>query len=94
MTLFELYVKLSIQQLVVNVNYKMIGEEKMRANKDIRDAVEEKGFRLWELAEALGLSSDAALSRKLRRELPNDQKEHIFRVIDRMVERRQMQEGE
>lgn len=94
MTLFELYVKLSIQQLVVNVNYKMIGDEKMRANKDIRDAVEEKGFRLWELAEALGLSSDAALSRKLRRELPNDQKEHIFRVIDRMVERRQMQEGE
>jgi hypothetical protein len=34
------------------------------------------------------------LSRKLRRELPTDQKEHIFRVIDRMVERRQMQEGE
>lgn len=33
----------------------------MRANKDIRDTVEEKGFRLWELAEALGLSSDAAL---------------------------------
>ena len=32
----------------------------MRANKDIRDAVEEKGFRLWELAEALGLSSDAS----------------------------------
>ena len=94
MTFFELYVKLSIQQLVVNVNYKMIGDEKMRANKDIRDAVEENGFRLWELAEALGLSSDAALSRKLRRELPNDQKEHIFRVIDRMVERRQMQEGE
>ena len=94
MTLFELYVKLSIQQVVVNVNYKMNGDEKMRANKDIRDAVEEKGFRLWELAEALGLSSDAALSRKLRRELPNDQKEHIFRVIDRMVERRQMQEGE
>ena len=94
MTFFELYVKLSIQQVVVNVNYKMNGDEKMRANKDIRDAVEENGFRLWELAEALGLSSDAALSRKLRRELPNDQKEHIFRVIDRMVERRQMQEGE
>ena len=93
MTLFELYVKLSIQQLVVNVNYKMIGDEKMRANKDIRDAVEEKGFRLWELAEALGLSSDATLSRKLRRELPDDQKQHIFKTIDRMVEQRQKQEG-
>ena len=93
MTLFELYVKLSIQQLVVNVNYKMIGDEKMRANKDIRDAVEEKGFRLWELAEALGLSSDATLSRKLRRELPDDQKQHIFKTIDRMAEQRQKQEG-
>ena len=93
MTFFELYVKLSTQQVVVNVNYKMNGDEKMRANKDIRDAVEENGFRLWELAEALGLSSDATLSRKLRRELPDDQKQHIFKTIDRMVEQRQKQEG-
>ena len=82
------YAKISIQQDVVIVKSLQNGGEKMRPNKDIRDAVEEKGFRLWELAEALGLSSDAALSRKLRRELPNDQKEHIFRTIDRMVERR------
>ena len=82
------YAKISIQQDVVIVKSLQNGGEKMRPNKDIRDAVEEKGFRLWELAEALGLSSDAALSRKLRRELPNDQKEHIFRTIDRMVEAR------
>ena len=82
------YAKISIQQDVVIVKSLQNGGEKMRPNKDIRDAVEEKGFRLWELAEALGLSSDAALSRKLRRELPNDQMEHIFRTIDRMVERR------
>lgn len=60
----------------------------MKANQDIRNAVAVHGFKLWELAEALGLSSDAALSRKLRRELPNDQKENVFRTIDRMVERR------
>lgn len=60
----------------------------MKANQDIRNTVAVHGFKLWELAEALGLSSDAALSRKLRRELPNDQKEHIFRTIDRMVEAR------
>ena len=65
----------------------------MKPNQDIRNAVEENGFKLWELAEALGISA-AHLSRKRRRELPNDQKEHIFRVIERMVERRQMQEGE
>ena len=65
----------------------------MKPNQDIRNAVEENGFKLWKLAEALGIY-DGNLSRKLRRELPTDQKEHIFRVIDRMVERRQMQEGE
>ena len=64
----------------------------MKPNQDIRNAVEENGFKLWELAEALGIY-DGNLSRKLRRELPTDQKEHIFRVIDRMVERRQIQSG-
>lgn len=60
----------------------------MKANKDIRDMVEEKGFHLWELAEALELSSDSALSRILRRELSREQKQHIFQTIDRMVEQR------
>lgn len=59
----------------------------MKANQDIRNAVAAHGFKLWELAEALGVN-DGNLSRKLRRELPNDQKEHIFRTIDRMVEAR------
>ena len=66
----------------------MKGGEKMKANKDIRDMVEEKGFCLWELAEALHLSSDSALSRKLRRELSSEQKQHIFKTIDQMVEKR------
>ena len=59
----------------------------MKANQDIRNTVAVHGFKLWELAEALGVN-DGNLSRKLRRELPNDQKEHIFRTIDRMVEKR------
>ena len=65
----------------------------MKPNQDIRNAVEENGFKLWELAEALGIY-DGNLSRKLRRELPNDQKQYILKTIDRMVARRQMQEGE
>lgn len=60
----------------------------MKANKDIRDMVEEKGFRLWELAEALHLSSDSALSRKLRRELTSEQKQQIFETIEQMVKQR------
>lgn len=56
-------------------------------NQDVRNAVSSNGFRLWQLAEALGVN-DGNLSRKLRRELPSDQKAHIFRTIERMVERR------
>lgn len=52
-------------------------------NKDIRQALAEAGFKQWELAEALGLH-EGNLSRKLRRELPSEQKEHIFRAIERM----------
>lgn len=88
----NIYVTISIQQLVVDVNSKIKGGEKMKANKDIRDMVEEKGFCLWELAEALKLSSDSALSRKLRRELSNEEKQLIFKTLDRMVEQRSNKE--
>lgn len=60
----------------------------MKANRDIRDAVEEHGFRLWELAEALGLQ-DSNLSKKLRRELPEDEKKKIFSTIGQMAHSRE-----
>lgn len=56
-------------------------------NQDIRQALVEAGFKHWELAEALGIY-EGNLSRKLRRELPREQKEHIFRTIERMKEHR------
>ena len=56
-------------------------------NKDVRQALAEAGFKHWELAEALGIY-EGNLSRKLRRELPSEQKEHIFRTIERMKEYR------
>ena len=56
-------------------------------NQDIRQALVEAGFKHWELAEALGIY-EGNLSRKLRRELPSEQKEHIFRTIARMKEYR------
>lgn len=56
-------------------------------NQDIRQALVEAGFKHWELAEALGIY-EGNLSRKLRRELPSEQKEHIFRTIERMKEHR------
>lgn len=62
----------------------------MKANQDIRNAVTERGFKLWELAEALGMY-DGNLSRKLRRELPSSEKDHILHIIDRMAEQREEQ---
>jgi hypothetical protein len=34
---------------------------------------------------------DGNLSRKLRRELPSSEKDHIFHIIDRMAEQREEQ---
>ena len=49
-------------------------------NKDIRDAVKRSGVRMWQIAEELGMQ-DSAFSRKLRRELPAEEKEKIFGII-------------
>lgn len=59
----------------------------MKANRDIRDAVESRGFRLWELADALGIQ-DSNLSKKLRRELSQKEKDRYFKVIDEMTAQR------
>ena len=56
-------------------------------NLEIRNAIKRSGFFGYEVASALG-QSETAFSRKLtRKELPSDQKEHILRTIDRMVEK-------
>lgn len=61
-----------------------------RANADIRKAVTSSGFKLWELADALGIN-DGNLSRKLRTELPADEKEQLYVVIAKMKTRREEQ---
>lgn len=50
------------------------------ANLDIRAAAVSAGVRLWRVADALGIA-DASLSRKLRKELPQEEKEKIFSII-------------
>lgn len=50
------------------------------ANQDVRRAAAGTGVKLWQIAEALGIA-DCNLSRKLRRELPAEEKEKIFRII-------------
>lgn len=55
------------------------------ANTAIRIAVASSGVKLWQIAEALGIA-DSSLSRKLRRELPAEEKQKILAIIDQLKE--------
>lgn len=50
------------------------------ANKEIRDAARDAGVRLWQIADCIGMN-DGNFSRKLRRELPDQEKKEILEII-------------
>ncbi len=52
-------------------------------NLDVRRAAAGNGVRLWQIADALGIA-DCNLSRKLRKELPDDEKKAIFAIIQNL----------
>lgn len=54
-----------------------------QSNKDIRAAAAAAGVFLWQIAEAIGVT-DGTFSRKLRRELPDDEKAEILQVIQNL----------
>lgn len=54
-------------------------------NTDIREAAKKASVRIWEVARALGLS-DNTLTRRLRDELPPEEKEKILGIIDRLAQ--------
>lgn len=54
-----------------------------QSNKDIRAAAVAAGVFLWQIAEAIGVT-DGTFSRKLRRELPDDEKAEILQVIQNL----------
>lgn len=56
------------------------------ANEDIRKRIEENNIKYWEIAYTYGIS-DSSFSRKLRKELPEDEKQKIFNIIDRILKR-------
>lgn len=59
----------------------------MTKNKDLREYAKNKGVKLWEVAEKYGVN-DGNFSRKLRRELPADEKEKIISIIDEIAAER------
>ncbi len=55
-------------------------------NRIIRQTAKKKHVHLWQIAERFGLT-DSTFSRKLRRELPEEERERILRLIDEIAER-------
>lgn len=52
-------------------------------NQDIRRTAAGAGVKLWQIADELGIA-DCNFSRKLRKELPQEEKERIFAIIERL----------
>lgn len=59
----------------------------MLANSDIRSTAKTKGVRLWEIAEFLKVS-DPTMTRMLRRELPNKEKQRFLSIIEEIASER------
>ncbi len=53
------------------------------SNVDIREKVRTKGLKLWQIAAELGIT-DSTFSRKLRKELTEEEKSRILSIIDRL----------
>ena len=57
-------------------------------NQEIREKVRENGLFLWQVAEEYGVN-DGNFSRKLRKELPEEEKKKILTIIEALVAERQ-----
>ena len=57
-------------------------------NLEIRTAYMQAGIKQWQLAEALGVS-ETHFSRKMREELPKEEKEKILETIKRIAGEKQ-----
>ena len=57
------------------------------ANADIRSAAKSAGVCLWQIAERIGIN-DGNFSRKLRRELSDQEKQEILKIVDELAAER------
>lgn len=56
---------------------------KARKNQDIRNMAKENNLYLWQIAEKMGIC-DMTLSRKLRKELSQEEKQEVFSIINEL----------
>ena len=54
-------------------------------NQRIREAAKNAGVKLWQIADAIGIT-DGNFSRKLRHELPEDEQRRILEIIKQLSE--------
>lgn len=53
-------------------------------NLEIRQKAKEKGVLLWEVADTLNIS-ESTMTRKLRKELPTEEKSQILDIIENLA---------
>lgn len=54
-----------------------------QANQDIRRRAAGAGVKLWQIADALGIT-DCYFSRLLRKEFSEERRAEVFRIIDEL----------
>ena len=54
-----------------------------KSNQDIREAIKNSGVKYWQVAERFGVC-DGNFSRKLRKEMPKEEKERIYTIIQNL----------
>lgn len=52
-------------------------------NKEIKESLKKANIYQWQVAEAMGIG-ETALSRKMRKELPEEEKKQIIDVIEEL----------
>lgn len=58
-------------------------------NQEIKDFAKKRGVRLWQLADAVGMT-DVQLSKKFRYELPEDFKKVLFEKIEELASKKEV----
>lgn len=53
-------------------------------NQDIRTKAKKAKVKLWKICDKLGIS-ESTMTRKLRHELPDTEKQRIFAIIDEIA---------
>lgn len=58
------------------------------ANEDIRERLKVNNIKYWQVASEYGIT-DGNFSRKLRKELSNEEKNKIFNIIDKLLKNKE-----